>query len=119
MPSEQIRFLLETIGSIAGIAALVAIALEFLRARRADARDFLFHIYEKYEGLAKEMVLVESKKPMNKQELLTLARDAEEFDDAFQKIFNFWEEFTTMLAVSYARFSIGVEAQKTSPPKFS
>jgi len=94
VPSEQIRFLLESIASIAGIAALVAIALELLRARRADARDFLFHVYEKYEGLAKELVLVESKKPMNIQELLRLTRDDEEFNDAFQNIFNFWELLT-------------------------
>ena len=58
MPSEQLRFWLETLASITGIAALVFIAMELLRARRADSRDFLFHVYEKYEGLAKDMQVV-------------------------------------------------------------
>ena len=93
MLSEQIRFWLETLGSIAGISALVFVGLELLRARRADARDFLFHIYEKYEGLADELILVEAVDPVNLEELMALVED-EEFSAAFQKMFNFWELLT-------------------------
>ena len=93
MPSEQIRFWLETLATIAGIAALVFVGQELLRARRADARDFLFHIYEKFERLADELILIEAVDPVDLKGLLSLNED-EEFSAAFQKMFNFWELLT-------------------------
>ena len=59
MPSEQLRFVLESIASIAGFAALVATALELQRARRADAREFLFHAYEKFNDIHEHRIIVE------------------------------------------------------------
>ena len=63
MPSEQVRFWLEVVASAAGIAALAAIALELLRARRADARDFIFHISENTSCGKHERVTYEKTSP--------------------------------------------------------
>jgi hypothetical protein len=93
MPSEQIRFILEAIGSIAGIAALIAIALELQRARKADERDFLFHTYEKFEEISKEWAVATSMEFSTLDELILLTIN-EEHENAFLKIFNFWDLFT-------------------------
>ena len=93
MPSEQLRFVLEIIGSIAGIAALIAIALELQRARKADERDFLFHTYEKFEELSREWALSTSMEFSTLDELILLTIN-EEHQNAFLKIFNFWDLFT-------------------------
>ena len=93
MPSEQFRFLLESIASAAGILALVAIALELLRARRADARDFLFQTYEKMGVLSADVRYVQAMEFDNLDEMLLLLGD-EKVDIIWNNVFSFWDLFT-------------------------
>ena len=88
MPSEQIRFWLESIGSVAGVAALAAIALELIRARRADTRDFLFHTHEKYNEIRKEQDLLLSLKFSQLEDYNFSG--SEENMDAWVSVFGFW-----------------------------
>ena len=93
MPSEQLRLVLESIASLAGIVALIAIALELQRARKSDAREYLFHMYEKFEELSNARVFVLSLEFSTLEELIVLTGKGES-DDTFFKVFNFWDLFT-------------------------
>lgn len=91
MPNEQIRFWLESFASIAGIVGLFAIASELLRARKADARDFLFHMYEKFDAMHEERRLMEQLEFSNYDEFLQLFQDN---DKSMLTIYNFWDLLT-------------------------
>ena len=90
MPSEQLRFWLEAAGSAAGIAALAAIALELLRARKADSRDFYFHVSERYEGLWNERQLLDSVEFSSLEEVYKMIED-KELLKAYAKVSNSWD----------------------------
>ena len=96
MPSDQVRFVLESIASIAGIAALAAIALELLRARRADARDFLFHTQEKFDAIYDErrIVMALELKSLEEFSSMFFGDSDEELRRAWVKVFNFWDMLT-------------------------
>lgn len=94
MPSEQLRFWLETITSVIGLIGVFAIALELLRARRADARDFIFHISEKYKDIYNERTLVNSFEFSNMDEWIVVIRGKEEHWQAYATVFNFWDLLT-------------------------
>ena len=89
MPSEQVRFWLEALGSIAGVVALAAIALELIRARRADTRDFLFAASGKLGELLSERIFVNAMEFSNLENWLQLGRDDENVKN-FTAVFNFW-----------------------------
>ena len=91
MPSEQVRFLLESIASTAGIAALVAIALELQRARKADVREFLFHTSEKFDAMHEERRIVEH---LEFSTYIDFVKQFQKHDKALLKVFNFWESLT-------------------------
>lgn len=93
MPSEQLRFWLEAIGSIAGIVALAAIALELQRARRADEREFLFHAYEKFSGLHRHRVVVEGLESTSFDDFRKSLND-EKTRESLVSIYNFWDLLT-------------------------
>ena len=93
MPSDQIRVILENFASVVGIIGIYAIALELLRARKADSREFLFHTYEKFSLLHTERRLVESSEIENLEEFI-LAFGDKKFDKAFTSIYNFWDLLT-------------------------
>ena len=93
MPNEQFRLLLESIASIAGIAALVAIALELQRARRADTRDFLSRAYEKLGALFQEKRLLASIEYSGFDEF-SLRTESEAEGNAWEKMFYFWDLLT-------------------------
>jgi len=108
VPSEQLRFVLETIGSLAGIAALVAIALELQRARRADTREFMSRAYEKYTNLIKERDSLASIEYSSIEELI-LRPDAEAEYAAFEKTSFFWTELTTEVKHNPSEKKIAIE----------
>ena len=91
MPSEQLQFWLESVASLAGIIGIYAIASELLRARRADAREFLFHMAEKLDEMHEDRRIVEQLKFSNYDEFLSLYQ---EHDVAMLKVYNFWDLLT-------------------------
>lgn len=108
MPSEQLQFILESITSIVGIAALVAIAIELQRARRADAREFLFHTYEKFSGIHKHRVLVENLEIIDFDDWL-LGFNDEAISESQTAVFNFWDLLTRTVRDSSINSKIAVE----------
>ena len=90
MPSEQLRFWLEAIGSFAGIVALAAIALELQRARRADSRDFMFFTFKLFNELYEEQRIIDSLEFSNLEELILLTDDPS-IRKAVIAIQDFWE----------------------------
>ena len=93
MPNEQLRFWLETVGSIAGIAALVAIALELLRARRADTRDFLFEMTNKYAEIKNAEVVALSWEFSNVEEWWLLG--SKEWVESYMPVYYFYDVLAT------------------------
>ena len=91
MPSEQVRFWLEAGASIVGLVGVFAIALELMRARKADVREFLFHTGDQFDAMHDERRIVEHLK------FVTYIEFVEQFqknDEALLKVFNFWESLT-------------------------
>ena len=72
---------------------MVAIALELQRARRADAREFLFHTYEKFNELAQERKLIAYLEVSNIEELIIQWKNSET-RIAYRKLYNFWDLLT-------------------------
>jgi hypothetical protein len=94
VPSDQVRFWLETAASIIGLIGVFAIALELLRARKADERDFLFHTYEKYEEIAAERGIVQNLQFTNVDELVLINSSEGDAQSAYFKVFNYWDLLT-------------------------
>jgi len=90
MLNEQIRFWLEIIGSAAGIIALFAIALELQRARKADTRDFYFHIAEKFDRLEEERAILYEMDTLDFDVLILIPSEDKRYK-AFGLIANFWD----------------------------
>jgi hypothetical protein len=93
MPSEQLRFWLEGIGSLAGVVALAAIALELVRARRADTRDFLFQMTNKYAEIKNAEVVALSWEFSNLEEWWLIGN--REWRESFVPVYNFYDMFAT------------------------
>lgn len=94
MPSEQLRFWIEIVASFAGIVALFAIAMELVRARRADTRDFLFNANEKLNAISSERLYTESMEFSNLEDWAILVKDDKHWKK-FLAVFNFWELIAT------------------------
>ena len=90
MPSEQIRFWFEIFGSFAGLLGLAAIALELLRARRADTRDYLLRIHSRLSEISEERVIVDGFEFSNMDEFFLLWNEGENLK-AYRAVYNFWE----------------------------
>ena len=94
MPSEQLRFIIETAASIIGLIGVFAIALELLRARKADERDFLFHTYEKYEEIAVERGIIFNLNFTKLDELVLITVSEGDAKSAYFKVFDYWDLLT-------------------------
>lgn len=90
MLDQQIRFWLEIIGSAAGIIALFAIALELQRARKADTREFYFHIAEKFNAIIDKSQTLFETDLLDFDELILLPNDHER-SAAWGPVLNFWD----------------------------
>ena len=90
MPSEQLRFWLEVFSSFAGLVGLAAIALELLRARRADTRDYLLRIHRRLSEISEERVIVDGFEFSNMDEFFLLWKEGENLT-AYRAVYNFWE----------------------------
>ena len=95
MPSEQLRFWLESMGSIAGVAALAAIALELIRARRADTRDFLMQMTKNYSEIVTQANVVQSWEFSNIEEWWLI--DRKEKREAWMPVYNFFDILATAI----------------------
>jgi hypothetical protein len=91
MLNEQLRFWLESLASIAAIVGLFTIAKELLRARKADQRDFLFHMSDKWDEMHEERRIVEQLEFSNYDEFLA---HFQKHDKSLLKIYNFWDLLT-------------------------
>jgi hypothetical protein len=94
LPSEQVRFWLESTASIIGLIGVFAIALELLRARKADERDFLFHTYEKFEKIAIERGIIQNLEFTKLDELVLINYSEGDVSTAYFKVFNYWDLLT-------------------------
>ena len=109
LPNEQVRFWLESAASLAGIIGLFAIASELLRARRADARDFLFQTQEKWDEIFDERMVVRSLRFSNMDDYL-LALHESENSQAFMTVFNFWDLMTRTIKAKAIDKDIAIHA---------
>lgn len=91
MLNEQLRFWLESLASLAAIIGLFTIAKELLRARKADQRDFLFHMSDKLDAMHEERRIVEQLEFSNYDEFLA---HFQTHDEPLLKVYNFWDLLT-------------------------
>lgn len=95
MPSEQLRFWLEVVASIAGVVALAAIALELVRARRADTRDFLFQMSNKYSEIKSAETSALSWEFSNLEEWWLIGN--KEWVESYMPAYNFYDILATSI----------------------
>jgi len=108
VPSEQLRFWLESVGSVAGILALAAIALELQRARKADAREFLARAHEKFISLYPQYLRLSTIEVTTTDEMLLV--EDEEGAKAYSEMVNFWDSISTEIRHNPSERKMAVEA---------
>ena len=94
MPNEHFRYWLEIAASLATVGALAAIALELLRARRADSQENSWRIGKRHTEIAGERIVFENGKFRNLDEFLLLLEN-QEYLVAYRAVYNFWDMVIT------------------------
>ena len=108
MPNDQIRFWIESFASLIGIVGILAIVWELDRARKADAREFLFYTYAQFNKIHKQRVVVENLEINSLDEFLLTLKDPDS-RESILAFFNFMDMLTRTVRDKSINSKIAVE----------